>query len=146
MKKNLISIDAPHADSRPDVGGKARNLAALSAAGFPVPEGWVVPSGAFEDHLERHGLASHALDAAQACDEERLREIRSLIASRDIDDRLRDALSELIDAPMAVRSSAAVENQGSASYSGLFETVLGVQGTTALANAVKPLGSDLCTL
>ena len=42
----------------PDVGGKARNLAALIAMGQPVPEGFVVSRAACDACLAQDGLAA----------------------------------------------------------------------------------------
>jgi pyruvate,water dikinase len=40
----IVPLDSPAARERADVGGKARTLARLLAAGFPVPSGFVVTS------------------------------------------------------------------------------------------------------
>jgi rifampicin phosphotransferase len=50
------TLDAITPDDRPLVGGKAYNCARLKQAGFPVPDGLVVPADAAEDEIE--GIAA----------------------------------------------------------------------------------------
>lgn len=79
-----------------DVGGKARNIARLLAEGLPCPEGFVVPATSL----------------------------------RDMSDSERSALFERIcaalPAPLAVRSSASIEDSATSAAPGLFHSELGV--------------------
>jgi pyruvate,water dikinase len=92
-----IAIDDVKAADPGWAGSKAANLARLRAAGFAVPAGFVVGSGAFS----RTGSAelAAAIEAAAAT---------------------------LGDGPFAVRSSASAEDLPDASYAGLYETYLNV--------------------
>ena len=45
-------------DLAPIVGGKNASLGAMTAAGFPVPAGFAVPTTAFLESLERTGAAA----------------------------------------------------------------------------------------
>jgi pyruvate,water dikinase len=93
-------------------GHKAANLARLTALGFPVPPGAVVPTGAVD-------------------------RIRALGAvPEDLRDRLALALEDLGGGPVAVRSSGAAEDLPGASFAGQYETVLGVDGLDAVGEAV----------
>jgi pyruvate,water dikinase len=89
------------------VGSKAANLGELLRTGLPVPEGFVVCG-----------------DAAAEL-------------STDTDAAVRSAAQALGDVPLAVRSSAAAEDLADASFAGQYETVLNVQGTEALLQAVR---------
>jgi phosphohistidine swiveling domain-containing protein len=118
-----------------EVGGKARNLARLLHAGFPVPGGWVVPVSAF-----RAQLAGWGIDLG--CPAE---VIMGKIRHGDLTPGLRQQLAALPDVPLAVRSSALVEDGASASYSGVFDTVLGVRGKQPLEAAVRQVSASAFT-
>ncbi|MBA2380826.1 MAG: hypothetical protein H0V73_01830, partial [Chloroflexi bacterium] len=89
------------------VGSKAATLGRLRAAGFPVPDGFVVS-----------GLAVSGLERP---------EIRGAVAA---------ALDTLGSGPVAVRSSAAAEDLADASFAGQYESVLGVNGLEDVLAAI----------
>jgi phosphohistidine swiveling domain-containing protein len=89
------------------VGTKAATLGRLRAAGFPVPDGFVLSGVAVSD-LERP-------------------EIRDAVAA---------ALDDLGAGPVAVRSSAAAEDLPGASFAGQYESVLGVEGLEDVLEAI----------
>lgn len=96
-------------DPAAQLGGKGLRLDALAARGFPVPPGFCLTSGLLEG-----GKLSEA--AAEA---------------------LVQAYRELGSPTVAVRSSAANEDQGAASAAGVYETVLGVRNETELVEAAR---------
>ncbi|MCK6471227.1 MAG: hypothetical protein L6R28_05725 [Planctomycetes bacterium] len=102
----LIALAAPDAANRTLAGGKAAALAALRSAGFPVPEGAVLPDGVALD-----GDARLALQSAfpMLCPE---------------------------GGALAVRSSVRAEDGRDASFAGQFLTVLGVRDSRSLVDAV----------
>lgn len=119
-------------ETRAELGGKAAPLAVLRRAGFPVPAGFVVPLSEFERHLAACG-ASGAGGT----------EIRDRLVARGADATLRADLADALDAlpggrdtPVAVRSSATTEDSPETAGAGLHETVLGVRGPDAVAEAV----------
>jgi len=128
-----------------EIGGKAGNLVRLATAGIPVPDGWVVPAEAFDLHLRSHGLTDRAVAVARSGEQAACRSLRETIIAAELGRALVSALSALATPPMAVRSSASVEDQAAASYSGLFGTVLGVKGTDALVRAVKCVWASVFT-
>ncbi len=97
------------------VGGKALNLGKLVQAGFPVPDGFAVTTGAY-----RH--ARHSGDDGIPP------EVRSQIL---------DAYKRMGSPPVAVRSSATAEDMAEASMAGQYETYLDVRGDDALLEAVR---------
>jgi pyruvate,water dikinase len=97
----------------PLAGGKAVNLARLLAAGFPVPDGFVLTTAAF-----RHAMAAGGVPAA----------LRAAIAA---------AYGRMGSPPVAVRSSATAEDLPGASMAGQYVTVLNVRGESELLEAVE---------
>jgi pyruvate,water dikinase len=58
----LIPINSPYATLE-SVGGKAMNLARITIAGFPVPDGFFIPTSCYRDFIEDHDLKPK-IDAA----------------------------------------------------------------------------------
>jgi rifampicin phosphotransferase len=93
-------------------GGKGGTLARLAQAGYPVPGGLVVMPQAFNgDALRPEGWAL----------------IQTLLS------KLRGPQN----APLAVRSSAGVEDSAQASFAGSFESLLNVRGDAELRQAIE---------
>ncbi|MGA2068017.1 MAG: PEP/pyruvate-binding domain-containing protein [Thermoguttaceae bacterium] len=101
------------------VGGKAVNLARLSRAGFPVPEGFVVTTAAFR----RDGLRG-------AVGPELAREIAATYRAMGAP-------------PVAVRSSATAEDLAASSMAGQYETFLDLQGEADVLAAVQKCWASL---
>jgi rifampicin phosphotransferase len=96
------------------VGGKAATLGELLQAGFCVPDGFVVTTHAFADWLES-GAGQLSADLGAA--------IESAVAG--------------LGGTLAVRSSGVAEDSVDASYAGLYETYLGVEGVAGVKTAVR---------
>jgi len=94
-------------------GGKGGTLARLYQADYPVPDGFVILSGAFDDD----GLTAKAWMQMQP-----------------YLDRLRNGDQS---AAFAVRSSALSEDSAQASFAGEFETVLDVHTDEAIRAAIR---------
>ncbi|GGS82033.1 PEP/pyruvate-binding domain-containing protein [Nonomuraea spiralis] len=122
-------------------GGKAGALGALLRAGLPVPDGFVVPFGAYlaavsDLDLGRYAAEPDAQDAAR-------RAIEAGPAHPGLTAALGHALGELGDAPVAVRSSAADEDTGQTSAAGRYESFLAVRGAAGVADAVRACWASL---
>jgi phosphohistidine swiveling domain-containing protein len=104
-------------------GGKGAALAALFQAGVPVPPGCIVTSRALTDYLRR-------LEVPAGVTDEDMR--RLILAGTLPPDAMRAevaaALRQFEPLPWgwAVRSSAASEDSATASFAGVYETVLNV--------------------
>ncbi len=111
MNPELFPLDHPRAIDASVVGSKAAGLARLRAAGFDVPDGVVLPVGAAE-----------AWPSGPPPDEWRR--------------AVQDACATL-DGPVAVRSSSTWEDAETSSHAGATATVLNVEGTDAVLDAIR---------
>jgi rifampicin phosphotransferase len=124
---------------RGDLGGKGANLLRVAAAGLPVPP-WIALPAEIHDDLVLRGEPSPDTPAEAA----RRREValRTTVPG-ELRTELARSLRQagLLDTPLAVRSSATVEDAAGASFAGQFETVLGVTASetddTALWDAIR---------
>ena len=102
-------------------GGKGASLARMTAAGLPVPPGFVIPSWVLAGAVEEDALRAHSagLDHEAAV---------ALVRTAEPP---RQAISEAyaqLRGEVAVRSSACAEDSEAASYAGQQETYLQVSG------------------
>lgn len=95
------------------VGGKGLSLGLLASAGLPVPPGFCITTTA---HRRLRG--------------------RAPTEDGELSDRIATAYRELGAGLVAVRSSATAEDGAAASFAGQQETILGVQGESAVLDAV----------
>ncbi|MEN9935638.1 MAG: hypothetical protein RLZZ387_2217 [Chloroflexota bacterium] len=119
-------------DSTPaleELGGKARGLARLAAAGLPVPAGFVLPADILPAPPEpapgEEGLPEavvHTLTEAYA----------------ELGRRIGEP-----DPPVAVRSSGLAEDLAHASFAGQYVTVLGARGEAELLVAARRCWASL---
>ena len=137
----------------PTVGGKGANLGEMTAAGLPVPPGFVLSIDAYEAFCNANELGPRigadlkgitpndptALDKTSA-------KLREIILGGIMPDGLRAAIEEAYaslvkqDATrprVAVRSSATAEDTAQFSFAGMFESFLNVSGADGVVDAVK---------
>lgn len=95
------------------VGTKAATLAHLAARGYQVPRGFVVTA-----------TACHWIGEADEFPQNVWADILA-------------HLKQVGDGPLAVRSSALAEDLADKSYAGQYDTVLGVEGPDAVADAIR---------
>ncbi|HEX8690158.1 MAG TPA: phosphoenolpyruvate synthase [Solirubrobacterales bacterium] len=139
-------------------GGKGANLGELTAAGLPVPPGFVIGAPAyalFRDEAGLHSRIAERLAGVDVEDTAALGEaadaVRATIEHEPLPGSLataiRDAYLRLgegeVEAPVAVRSSATAEDTASASFAGMNETLLNVRGADAVLAAVRRCWSSL---
>ena len=130
---NLPVLGDADAGELRDLGGKAAPLNRLRRAGFPVPAGFVVPVQVFA----RHARASGARTAGS------IEEARERLLAHGADEELRTAVAAALDAlpggpdtPVAVRSSATVEDAPGTAAAGVHDSFLGSRGPSAVTEAV----------
>ncbi len=143
----------------PSAGGKGANLGEMTAAGFPVPTGFVLTTAAYDAFVQAHGLQQQIVELAQTVSaddpqsgEAAAEKIRALFTQGEIGDALATevtcAYQELIadsGSAVAVRSSATAEDLPGASFAGQQDTFLNIRSEEALLDAVKKCWASLWT-
>ncbi len=138
-------------------GGKARNLAALARAGFPVPAAYALEARAadlfFASALPEADQPSALLRApASALDHARLHAIAERARHAPVPAPIASALRDVFRAlthegavALAVRSSSTREDDEYQSAAGLHDTVLGVRTEEELLEATRACWVSLLT-
>jgi len=135
------------------LGGKGANLGEMTAAGLPVPAGFVVGIDAYGHFYAENGLAPRVGQLLAAIDsddpaalERTAQSLQTLIRSGTVSDELRGAIERAYAAlgtssssgsRVAVRSSATAEDTAQFSFAGMFESFLNVADAAGVIDAVK---------
>ncbi len=142
------------------VGGKCASLGELLHAGIRVPPGFAVTTDAYYRFLVETGLRDPICQvlrktACGASVAEVGQEVRSMILAAelppDVEQAVRASYRELCrrcavgDLPVAVRSSATLEDLADASFAGLQDTYLWVCGEDAVVEKVRACWASLFT-
>ena len=154
-------LTAVRGADRPAVGGKAAALGELTAAGIPVPPGFAVTTGAFTQVLREadpDGSLTRRVERLEPGDEAAIAavtaELRGRILAAPLPREVHAAVTGCYRAlgrgatgagepPVAVRSSATGEDSAAASYAGLQDTYLWVQGAGEVAAHVRRCWASL---
>jgi rifampicin phosphotransferase len=150
----VISLD--DAGAGPGVvGGKGASLGRLARAGFLVPPGFCVTTGAYLDFVCRDGLLERVravIDAVDVSDaaaaDAAATRIGELFAGQPLPAATAATAAAAYaslgdDVPVAVRSSATVEDLPGVSAAGQHDTYLNIQGEAAVLDAVKRCWASL---
>ncbi len=139
-------------------GGKGANLGEMTAAGLPVPPGFVVGASSYALFCDVGGLRDRIEEQLSAVDVDdtaaldiATKEVRKMVEAEPIPDEvaseIRTAYLELAgdrdNPPVAVRSSATAEDTEAASFAGMNETFLNVRGPDEVVDAVRRCWSSL---
>jgi rifampicin phosphotransferase len=120
----IVGLDDPAALDPALTGRKAASLAALKAAGFDVPGGFVITTAACAALRDAAARSLEAEPVAMAVPDRLRAELNLAVAS-------------LGDVALAVRSSGVGEDLAEASFAGQYETVLDVRGGDAVTDALR---------
>jgi len=115
--RKVQSFSEINEETTPYAGGKGGTLAQLYQKGYPVPDGFIILTSAFDDE----GLLPEAWDQVK----------------KNI-----NALKEGTSKAFAVRSSALSEDSSETSFAGEFETVLGVKSEEEIKSAINTVWSS----
>ena len=151
----VLALDDPGAVPEV-VGGKGASLSLLARAGFRVPPGFHVTTGAYLDFLDGDGLRDRVLAALSLVDvsdagtfEAAAARISELFAGQPVPASTAAAVAGAYaslgddDVPVAVRSSATVEDLPGMSAAGQHDTYLNVRGEAAVVDAVRRCWASL---
>jgi pyruvate,water dikinase len=151
----VLWLDEIRAGDTETVGGKGASLGELTAAGLPVPPGFVVSADAYRTFLQETGIEDELFETVDVDPEDStaLRDAQEraqeLILGAEFPEALRDeilaAYLEIGEQPsVAVRSSATAEDLPDASFAGQQETFLNVTETD-LIDRVRECWASLFT-
>jgi rifampicin phosphotransferase len=128
-------------------GGKGASLGEMVRAGLPVPDGFVMLTGAYRAFVADNQLEAEIrrltrdLPTGDTALEETSRALHRLFESAEMPDRVTADIDAAYNAlgggPVAVRSSATAEDLPGASFAGQHDSFLNVVGADAVAAAVK---------
>jgi len=136
----------------PSLGGKGANLGEMTAAGLPVPPGFVISIDAYTTFYAANELGRRAQDELAQVNadnpaslERSAKALQQMIVEAEVPDRLRVAIEQAYanlmkdeaKARVAVRSSATAEDTAQFSFAGMFESYLNVGGKEELIDRVK---------
>ncbi len=124
-----------------EAGGKGANLGELTRAGFPVPDGFIVTTAAYDRYAAHHDPADYSSTDHSSGDHDPAD--RSLAPELAV--AIGSAYATLGGGPVAVRSSATAEDLPDASFAGQQETYLNVTGTDQVIDAVERCWASLWT-
>ncbi len=162
MNPFVLPFEACDQTMLAQVGGKCSSLGELTRNGFIVPPGFAVTTEAFVQHLEINGLNPKihaALEGLNTADTDMLDrvgfELRSLIQTAPMPALIAQAIESeylslsarlnLIEPPVAVRSSATAEDLPGASFAGQQDTYLYVVGVAAVLEHTRQCWASLYT-
>lgn len=133
MKTYLLDLPAAEHAGPAIAGGKGYGLGRLHRYGLPVPEALTLSADACRDALGADFLAQ-AMPLAERRAQAASRPLPPALAAK-----IEIALSTRgwLERPLAVRSSATQEDSRAASFAGLHQSRLHVQGFTAVLDAIR---------
>lgn len=153
----------------PVVGGKGANLGEMTNHNLPVPGGFVVSAKAYFEFINSTGIYKQIIKLTKGLDvdntamlEDATAQIRTLIIKTKMSEELSaeiqknymklgeeklgiGKMSSMIEAYVAVRSSATAEDLPEASFAGQQETYLNVKGRQEVVEAVRRCWASLFT-
>jgi pyruvate, water dikinase len=148
MTQFVIPLTAAAATDAGRFGPKAANLAALGAAGLPIPDGFCLDAEAYRTQVRTLGLEADARGVFAAQDSPQARRHALAMKLGLLDQPItpeilepllaaRRALIEKTGALVAVRSSALVEDRFGSSFAGQFESYIGIETEPDFITAVR---------
>ncbi len=163
-KKSVYWFKELSKDSLAQAGGKGANLAEMTNAGFPVPEGFIVSSYTYFNFVKHNGIdevIARECGALNVYDNLALdkasQTVKAAIMQGEIPADIRADIirnynklcgpslipSESQEVYVAIRSSATAEDLPSASFAGQNETFLNIKGGEKVVQAVKKCWASL---
>ncbi|HEX3999831.1 MAG TPA: PEP/pyruvate-binding domain-containing protein [Pirellulales bacterium] len=144
----VVFFDQAEAGLGSLVGGKGSNLHVLSAAGFPVPPGFVVTAAAYDTFLRCADWLDKELATVDFDHPDRLctqcAELRQRLSRIELPAPVRESLRAAVgrldhadNDAFAVRSSSTFEDLAQASFAGQHDTYLNIRGADSICRRVR---------
>jgi phosphohistidine swiveling domain-containing protein len=127
LVRRIDEVSAADVDA---TGGKGANLGELACANFPVPDGFILTTEAYQ-------LAARVAQVEPQDPPAAAGRLRTSAMPDEISAAAREAYGALGGGPVAVRSSATAEDLPGASFAGQQDTYLNVVGDDALLDAIR---------
>ena len=157
--KNVMWFEELSRANLAEAGGKGANLGEMSAAGFPIPPGFVTTAGAYFKFLDANNLKgpmNEILNKLDVNDSDKLNEASEKIKKMIVESRIpKDLEDDIIsnykklceragrEVYVAVRSSATAEDLPTASFAGQQSTYLNIKGPENVVISVKDCWASL---
>lgn len=138
------------------VGGKGWNLGRIARYGFKIPSGFVLSTEAYNQFIQHNRLTGFIDEISQSItltnlDEynDQFSQLREKIMTGSIPVFLVEELSKALlefgigDKPLAVRSSASMEDAAQMSFAGIHESFLNVYGREQVLTSIKDCYASL---
>lgn len=160
-ERYIVDWDEAFISGVEQCGGKGWNLSRLYRYGFNVPKGRVLTAAAYQAFVEANGLKEklqetaayfRSIDKVDAILVQRLAALResfqSAFVPEEVVQQVTDFLREtnLINKPIAVRSSASAEDSKEASFAGIHDSYLNVKGLHSVLTAIKNCYASLWSM
>jgi len=136
------------------VGGKGANLGEMTKAGFHVPYGFCVTTGAYKEFLKHNNLLDFTTEVIKDANIENIRgigeKIREKLSKSEIPEEIAKEILSAVhktgtDNYYAVRSSATAEDLAFASFAGQQDTYLNIKGENSVLLSVRDRWASLFT-
>jgi pyruvate, water dikinase len=155
MSRLVFPFEDPVARDVGRAGGKAARLAEMTRVGIRVPPGFVVGTDAWRAFLRQSGRGQRVRTVLEGLNEhspaavvaEAARELQRLLIEAapptGLPEEVEGAYARLsaslgsVDSPVAVRSSATVEDASDRSFAGQYETYLWIRGAEAVLRSIQ---------
>jgi pyruvate, water dikinase len=154
MTAFILPLTDPTATDAERVGPKVANLARLTQAGLPTPGGFALTAQAYRQQAKHLGI-DDLLSQYNAADLPTSRklsvQIRLALYQQPITPEILEPLlaawraQRAAGAPIAVRSSALIEDRAGSNFAGQFESFLGLSDETEFLTAVRACWAALWT-
>ena len=148
MNVFVVLLERLGRDDLVRAGGKGANLGELIRADFPVPDGFVVTTAAY-DRFVTHNRLGNTIALALREEEGSGASIRTALEGApippEIERNILAAYHELGEGAVAVRSSATAEDLPEAAFAGQQDTFLNISDEQVLLDSVRRCWASLWT-
>jgi len=157
-EKMLLTPESIHSENTGEVGGKAFNFSRLKSYGFSVPDSLVITTDVYDNFIDENNLDTDIRDITNHINEnnimesqakEKIQQVQNKILSAELSDNLQRNIkkklleSNLREKPLAIRSSANMEDSMQASFAGIHDSFLNVNGLQDIIISIKQCYASL---